>query len=122
MTYKTLQELFDTAANHLLEQMSTSEDERQTCRYRGPEGMKCAVGALIPDSAYIPEIENCDLTSLFSRFRDVLEESGINPDSLETEQLLSELQEVHDMYDPIYWSNALRQVAENFNLNFEPKG
>lgn len=122
MTYKTLQELFDTAANHLLEQMSKSEDERQTCRYRGPEGMKCAVGALIPDSAYIPEIENCVSTSLFSRFRDVLEESGINPDSLETEQLLSELQEVHDMYDPIYWSNALRQVAENFNLNFEPKG
>ena len=34
------------------------------CRYRGPEGRKCAVGQLIPDGAYSPEIEGAALSCI----------------------------------------------------------
>lgn len=36
---------------------STINDGYESCRYRGPNGKKCAVGMFIPDEFYSPKIE-----------------------------------------------------------------
>ncbi len=55
------QEAFTTMILHLREQARPSMQERGThtplCLYRGPDGTKCAVGALIPDEAYHIRLE-----------------------------------------------------------------
>ena len=49
------QEMFDKVCQHLRTQKKRSfksdfnESSQGTCVYRGPNGTKCAVGALIPD-------------------------------------------------------------------------
>jgi len=48
----TRQEAYDIVRRHLLTQMKVSCSETGACKYRGPDGLKCAIGALIPDSLY----------------------------------------------------------------------
>lgn len=68
------QEAFDKAVSGVLKQASKSFDFDHGCRYRGPNGLKCAVGHLIPDEIYKPEMEigiaslyqeNLEITMLF---------------------------------------------------------
>lgn len=50
----TPQEIFDTVCAHLAGMTAKSINESGMCTYRGPNGSKCAVGALIPDDMYRP--------------------------------------------------------------------
>ena len=54
------QAAFDAAVHGLNTQraFSSSETNPESCRYRGPNGVKCAVGFLIPDDRYDDGIEN----------------------------------------------------------------
>lgn len=78
----THQETFDKVATHLITQRAASRDY-SGCRYRGPDGLKCAVGCLITDEYYHPGIEGLTVDSL-----DFFEKSDI--------KLLEDLQCVHD--------------------------
>ena len=51
---RTSQEVFDVVAKHLLTQNAKSMDDPwdEMCAYRGENGRRCAVGALIPDDLY----------------------------------------------------------------------
>jgi hypothetical protein len=55
------QEMFDTMVRGLAsqgwERSLASVEMSDRCAYRGDEGRKCAVGWLIPDEAYRPEME-----------------------------------------------------------------
>lgn len=52
------QEIFNKAIRALHAQPQKSYDEfTGTCFYRGPEGIKCAIGHLIPDEEYNPKFE-----------------------------------------------------------------
>ena len=53
------QAAFDTAVRGLNAQraFSSYETNPESCSYRGSNGDKCAVGFLIPDDRYTPEIE-----------------------------------------------------------------
>ena len=58
------QQLFDTCVDHLFAQRTRSFDiEREICMYRGPNGTKCAVGALIKDEYYSEEMEGLTVDS-----------------------------------------------------------
>ena len=52
----TEQTAFNIVKNHLLTQMTKSMEENEfgdtQCLYRGPNGTKCAIGALITDEEY----------------------------------------------------------------------
>ena len=48
----TLQEVFDIVSKHLLKQNERSGFSDDSCSYRGPNGLKCAAGILIPDEEY----------------------------------------------------------------------
>ena len=52
----TQQQIFDKVATHLLTQGAKSM-MGDTCRYRGSNGAKCAVGCLIKDDHYDPILE-----------------------------------------------------------------
>ncbi|MFN9029662.1 MAG: hypothetical protein ACK54C_01980 [Betaproteobacteria bacterium] len=58
------QDVFDTVLNHLRKQ-GPATDDRGECVYRTAEGKRCAVGVLIPDDMYDPDIEggSCGLVA-----------------------------------------------------------
>lgn len=60
----TAQQVYDAVAKALLKQGKPSVDEQNHCQYRGPNGLKCAAGHLIPDRLYNPTIENKQISVL----------------------------------------------------------
>lgn len=54
---KTLQEAFNTMYKHLHTMKKKSANESGSCKYRGCNGNKCPVGALINDKNYSESIE-----------------------------------------------------------------
>lgn len=84
----TGQELFDIIATHLITQTGLSIDERGKYLYRGPNGLKCAAGFLIPDEDYIPEMEG--KLCINSPVKEVLQREGYDPSEV------SVYQQIHD--------------------------
>lgn len=80
---------------HLMTQKekSVAWDNSTRCLYRGPNGTKCAVGCLIEDEFYTPSMENQIVGA--SIINSALRKSGV-PCSIEIEQLLRDLQDLHD--------------------------
>ena len=120
---KTAQEVFDFVANHLFTQgvqaMGVQKDmigSTPICLYRGPEGTKCAVGAMIPDEEYEPEMEGFSVRDLPN-----LQTVIVNDDIMANMELLESLQCVHDV--PANWDcndlmrSALESVAVGFKLD-----
>lgn len=51
------QEIFDASVGFIIKQGRPSMDDNGSCKYRGCNGERCAVGALIPDALYDPAME-----------------------------------------------------------------
>jgi len=135
----TLQKMFDTAAVGMLKQGKKSI-EGNACRYRGGDGCKCAVGFLIPDDLYSPDIEG---TSVFSSFKGPT--ASLYPDELDAALKLREtishlighddlrdlridlidgLQDIHDSAESTgrqtlreEWYLDLKTMAKDFKLS-----
>jgi hypothetical protein len=122
------QETFDTIVAHLRQQGQKAEvriasSETFMCRYRTPQGLKCAVGCLISDEEYQPWMEGGGISRLLqetfygrtvpSTLREKLQ--GINLG------LLIDLQEVHDFYPVERWEEKLKLVAQMWSLTYLPK-
>lgn len=123
----TDQEILDRVYPHLLTQRRKSlrkigfDDEG--CAYRGEDGCSCAIGCLIPDDMYDPEIEGCGIDINFYLYGYVLFESQermawieYRLGLLDSLPLLSLLQTVHDGYSVNEWESRLRSVADEFGL------
>lgn len=116
-----LQATFDTAAVHLLRQGERSMTD-DGCKYRGPNGLKCAVGALIPDNAYDPEFDlatdtrACVLWDSDPKFRAALVAGGV-PVTEDALLLLEDLQRVHDLEDVSNWAIKLKVLADAYELS-----
>jgi len=110
----TNQEVFDAVARHLLTQGEVSRVEHggnceYRCLYRGPRGLKCAIGVLIPDERYEPRLEGLSSTS-----REILDACGLG---VEHAILVDQLQRMHDVGNPVSWAGDLREIANWFKLN-----
>lgn len=103
------QELFVKVANHLLKQGKRSADSNDYCLYRGPDGMMCAAGILIPDEVYKPEMEQQAWYKLVSNF----------DFPTEHKDLITDLQIIHDDYPSENWRVHLIQHGKRHNLNTE---
>jgi hypothetical protein len=122
----TPQEIFDRVAVHLLTQnekaVKTYEgDNMPTCLYRTPNGLKCAVGCLIPDVLYDESMEGWGVgkNNIFPEAGEILlaktlKTIGVEKTSL---PLLAVLQLVHDETEPDAWREELEQVAVDYNLS-----
>jgi len=106
------QEIFDKISKHLLTQNLRSANGRR-CYYRSPEGLKCALGALIPDEKYDQKLEGQSAYSV-----EVLKAIGLGKTSREDKDFLRKLQEIHDHSEPDEWAWRLRMFAERYNLIF----
>ena len=63
--YRTMQNMFDTAVKGIIKQGKPSIVKKHggpgVCRYRGRNGLKCAIGHLITDSKYSAKLEGISL-------------------------------------------------------------
>lgn len=110
------QDIFDTVVKHLFAQGKQALDHDGDCVYRSPTGLKCAVGCLIPDDKYDPELESRTIRTLLNR--------GVLPLEYSPHRmLLGALQGVHD--DPDNWESRtllkehLVDVAIQHNLKVD---
>ena len=113
------QEIFDKAYLAILQQGRPSignmqEDGNMQCLYRGRRGAKCAIGHLIPDDLYQPDIENRSPYVLLQPqeiddakqavFRLILNKIFPDAGKLDVE-FLHALQEAHDKAAPAFLLN-----------------
>lgn len=126
------QQIFDTVVKHLAAQKTRSYGTYKShgvwstsCLYHGPNGTKCAVGCLIPDEKYSPDMEGLNV------YRINLEEIlCLDHDYVVNEvvSMLLELQRCHDtamigisdsarMMDASIMRSRLEKVAYNYNLD-----
>lgn len=114
----TQQEIFNKVWNHLLTQDKQAiNDNEGVCLYRAEDGCMCAVGCLIPDELYDPDMEGLDVNN--TKVRGVLEEIGLL-DQADNLGLLNSLQYIHDHVSSAYWESHLRGVADERHLKVPP--
>jgi len=124
-----LQEIFTTAWNGLKSQgfersiimvpASISTDSMiASCRYRGPDGMRCAIGWCIPDEAYDTSIEGRS-----AGHDSILRILGVETENHDDNEYvwmvgaLSRLQSCHDNADEFNgMEKELRFFAEEYKL------
>lgn len=94
------QEIFDKVVTHLLTQNEKSLGYDGLCKYRGNNGLMCAVGCLITDKDYRLEIEG-----LSASHCTVLNSLGYS------DPILEDLQIIHDNTLVSDWPQRLYQLA-----------
>ena len=124
----TLQEVLDKNYEWFVvkKQPRSMDINYKRCAYRGADGAQCAIGCVIPDSLYDPNME------------DGLNGIGTFLSGFETERqplveffkdipvsALQELQSIHDVYYgqcsyrfDLYMDKNLRLFAKTHNLNY----
>lgn len=102
----TAQEVFDQCASHLLRQMQKSEDHGN-CRYCIGK-LACAAGCFIANDEYNPEWEGLPWNMLVNSY-------GV---SSKHEDLINDLQYIHDIHDVEEWQFGLECIAKDHNLIF----
>lgn len=113
-----IQKLFDKSVTHLLTQMEQSMDGDGRCLYRGPNDLKCAIGALIDDAWYDADtLEDLSLRSQYVQAA-VAKSQGFDLSALEEEDwlILWAVQSTHDERLPDEWKDKLTALAEEHNL------
>lgn len=107
MTYLTRQEILDRVVAHSRDQVHQAVDESGVgCMYRAPDGARCFIGCLIPDSRYRTSFEGKGVN------KDILKAAGIVVSDM---NFASQLQGIHDN-DHDNWPEALAEFAADFNL------
>ena len=130
---KTLQQTYDSVVEHLATQKRRSHNDH-SCKYRSKDGLKCAIGALIPDSLYNPLLEGYSVGNIWEGLsNDAVERPQvfqakekivnyfnevIDPQAHKLQYFLLKLQHAHD------WSTSvsdihfeLSQIASAYDLN-----
>lgn len=114
ITLKTLadasaQDVFNQVALHLLSQGKRAVEGEEVCGdcvYHSPDGLRCAAGCLISDEEYDEAMEwNSWL---------YLVDDELVPQ--EHANLISELQNLHDMKHPDDWAGSLSSLAGELGL------
>ena len=107
------QTVFNRVVKHLLTQKKRAMDKHKNCAYLTEDGLKCAVGCLIPKKLYDEDMEGETVESLYCRFPDVANKIG-------NMHLLSQLQDIHDniTLPPSRWPQKLRALAKKEGLKY----
>jgi hypothetical protein len=113
----TKQQTFDIVARHLLQQNCKCE-VRGRCVYRGPGGLKCAAGILIPDELYDRNFEG---EAVFYDSRGGTPVAQIIKQQGHNIPLVSDLQNVHDAFDECDWPCRLKKVAKEHELKYNAR-
>lgn len=97
---KTRQEIFNQVAEHLMTQgaqsVIRSKNLERICAYRGDGGLKCAIGCLIPDDYYSPDMEGAGVFENVALLRVLITVGIYHPGNALRLRFLLDLQDVHD--------------------------
>ena len=115
------QEVFDIVVNHLFTQGRPAYDGVQGCMYRTHDGLRCAVGVLIPDDLYDKALEKNPSDYIVQDFFD-----AVRADWREHKNLLRRLQSIHDhcsrtekgTFNLAFLDTDLRNAAAHFSLEY----
>lgn len=122
----TKQETFDIVARHLLTQGRKAQEPATTevgprCRYRATDGARCAVGCLLGDDVYSPEMEGGSLEAVELYPDDAGDDDRMVTDTIKALghdfDLCLSLQRLHDYEPPSVWRVGLSNVARRFALS-----
>ncbi len=108
---RSAQSMFNIVGNHLLKQNEKSMGING-CAYRGWNGLKCAVGILIPDKEYGEEMEGKSINGSWGQW--IQKAAGIAKGCID---LTKKLQELHDYRHPYSWRKGLTTIASEYNLS-----
>jgi hypothetical protein len=125
------QQIFNKAIKGILDQggpsvtLNMSTGKLTSCRYRGPDGTKCAIGHLIDDEEYDPSMEGYSVTGeQFFKWQNKIEKMA----ELEP-SFLADLQAIHDnAVTSTLWKQEkfiaqfklnARKFASSYNLRLE---
>ena len=120
----TMQQTFDKVVTHLLTQGRRASSAKYGCAYRAGDNLSCAVGCLISDEAYTPELEGSNVGA--DIVREAMIASGLDLFDLvdihiaRCDTFYGRLQEIHDHHDVDGWADRLREFAVGRNLEFNP--
>ncbi len=106
------QETFDRVVAHARKQQAKSITDNIGCSYRGPEGLMCFAGCLIPNEDYVPQMES--LRASRGIVENCLTNLGYSP------VLVEQLQMIHDRNEPEMWEDKFREFAANYQLVYVP--
>jgi len=123
----SVQKLFEDAIIPVIEQGGPSYFRVfiNSCRYRGPNGRKCAIGHLIPDELYNEKIEDKRAFMLPANIKNYI----ILKYDLEDEDIIDYVQKIHDdltnnnneiIHDNVFLHDFIKKAYEgckNHNVN-----
>lgn len=118
------QEVFDKVVNHLRAQGEPAIDHAAgACKYRveatGGRVLKCAIGCLIDDNDYNPDMESHNLNKLLSNEK-ALPLGPLRNLLTQHSQLLHWLQVTHDTFPQSSWEMQFKVIAEVYQLIYTP--
>ena len=120
VSLKTDYDVFNYVKEHLLNQNQRSLDPWSLqCQYRSQtedgKVLMCAVGCLIDEDLYSEKIENLSASNedVVKAIRGSIANWTVNSD------MLGELQNIHDEYEPDNWSLKLEYLESYFNEDNE---
>jgi hypothetical protein len=120
----TAQEVFDKVVAHLRKQnkkslISFPDDDGITtrCRYRGPDGLMCAVGCLITDEEYNPKWDHDHGSAVIDLFECQSFRDRVGGNNA---ALLSDLQCLHDSIEVCEWEVQFQKLAKTRSLIYTP--
>lgn len=113
------QDAFDIALNGIRKQnYKRSLKKEDFCAYRGKNGLRCALGHMIPNKLYKSGMEG--LTPACSLFRD-FPELGVYLENVDV-GLLTNLQCAHDSYltyEKWDYEDRMKEIAKDWGLTYE---
>lgn len=113
---KNNQDAFDKVlkAIRLQNYIQSQDPLTEACWYRGPDGLRCAAGHLLPNNLYRKSMEGKTIGALFLNFSNIRDYfHNVN------DMLLSDLQSAHDSnlaHGAQAWENRMKQIATYYNL------
>lgn len=129
------QKLFDLVSEKLIAQGRGSftivDSNRVSCAYRNTDGLKCAIGHLIPDELYDPKMENGTAFSVLNNFPKLknyifseFKSDAFLHNTIQEIEFLDDLQLVHDsscsvdtpIWDMTEFKKSLTTFANKYSL------
>ena len=103
-------EILETVTIALLKQGKVSKKYHGLCAYRGDDGLKCAIGHLIKDEDYSKEMEGHGVNNVL--IRKALFNNDINVNESNIQNLIVELQAIHDHNGVGDWPKLLEEQKQ----------
>ena len=109
------QKTYDTIKAHAIKQGKKSTNGN-ICLYRDQDGLKCFIGAIIPDELYNPDMEGNDIYRLatWKQYDNIRE--YLNITAGDDINFLMNVQSIHDTFPVEAWVKMLEMAAQQYHL------